>query len=193
MPLGCAAAYGCPLTGAAYYGCPGCHPAPASARVAPPAPRRALWALREGRRRPRQKARRPGGSARGVRGQGRELPGPRHGCNGRQGAMGDAGGRREGPRTAVGPQIGPPRRAAANPCPAACRARRPPSGSRAPCGLEGRSARRSGAWARGRRRGLRADRDSPTRFLQKAPFILIYHAALLKSFVTAQPQATRVG
>jgi len=72
--------------------------------VTPPAPRRALWALREGWRRPRQKARRPGGSARGVRGQGRELPGPRHGCNGRQGAMGDAGGRREGPRTTPGPK-----------------------------------------------------------------------------------------
>ena len=34
----------------------------------------------------------------------RELPGPRRGCNGRQGAMGDAGGRREGPRTTPGPK-----------------------------------------------------------------------------------------
>ena len=34
----------------------------------------------------------------------RELPGPRRGCNGRHGAMGYAGGRREDPQAAAGTQ-----------------------------------------------------------------------------------------
>ena len=75
-----------------------------------------------------------------------------------------AGARARGRRP--GAKGGSPRRAAAGPCPAACRARRSPSGSRAPRGLKGR---------RGRHRGPLANRDSPTRFLQKPPFIRIYH------------------
>ena len=171
----------------------GCHPAPASARVAPPAPRRALRALRTRRRRPpRQNARRPPGPARGVRGQGHELPCPRHGCNGRQGAMGDSGGWREGPRTAAGHQRrfaassgrrpvprGLPRAASTFRVPGAARPRRAPrTGARAPgpCG---------------RRRGPRAHRDSPTRFLQKPPFMRIYHSAATHKKINTYPSLSR--
>ena len=87
-----------------------------------------------------------------------------------------AGARARGRRP--GPKVGSPRRAAAGPCPAACRARRSPSGSRAPRGLKGR---------RGRHRGPLANRDSPTRFLQKPPFMRIYHSAATHKKINTYP------
>ena len=73
-------------------------------RSAPPgAPRCAPTAPRTRRRRPPGKiSRRPPEPAGAVRGRGRALPGPRHGCNGRGGALRGAGARREGPRPAAG-------------------------------------------------------------------------------------------
>ena len=87
--------------GAAFGRGPGSPAAPASPRMALPAPRRAPTALRTRRRRPPGKiARRPPEPAAAVRGRGRALPGPRHGCNGRGGALRCAGARRELPRPA---------------------------------------------------------------------------------------------
>ena len=89
--------------GAAFGRGPGSPAAPASPRMALPAPRRAPTAPRTRRRRPPGKiSRRPPEPAGAVRGRGRALPGPRHGCNGRGGALRGAGARREGPRPAAG-------------------------------------------------------------------------------------------